>query len=140
MNESRPLTIPLAQDCKLSAKIKLDSEVERDKMNNIPCASVVGSIVYTMVCTRLDLSHPIVLSRFMVDSGLVHWSALNKVMRYLKEIVNLEILLEKNRDKINRPLIGFVDLDFASSVANRRSLTDFLFTLFGATINWKSSL
>lgn len=62
-------------------------------MNNKPYASVVGSIMDTMMCTWSNLSHVIsVLSRFMENPGLAHWSALKRIMRYLRGVVNIGIL------------------------------------------------
>lgn len=36
------------------------------------------------------------------------------------------------------PLIGYVDVDYASNVYTRKSVTGFIFTLFGTAISWKS--
>lgn len=42
-------------------------------MSQVPYASAVGSLMYAMVCTRLDLAHTIsVVSRYMGDPGKQH--------------------------------------------------------------------
>lgn len=116
-------------------------EAESKKMSNIPYASVVGGVMYTMVCSRSDLSHAIsILSRYMIDPSLNHWDALKKVLRYMREAINLGILFEKISDKNDQPLVGFVDFDFATDLDNIRSQTEIVFTLFRTAINWKSSL
>nr|GFA64939.1 retrovirus-related Pol polyprotein from transposon TNT 1-94 [Tanacetum cinerariifolium] len=50
----------------------LDKEVKY--MKTVPYSSVVGSLIYAMVCTRPDLAHAVsVVSRFMANSGKAHW-------------------------------------------------------------------
>ena len=54
-------------------------------MSHVPYASVVGSLMYAMVCTRPDISHAVrVLTRFMSKPGKEHWTAVKRVFRYLR--------------------------------------------------------
>jgi hypothetical protein len=42
-------------------------------MSHVPYASVVGSLMYAMVCTRPDIAHTMgVLSRYMSKPGKEH--------------------------------------------------------------------
>lgn len=110
-------------------------------MSKIPYASVVGSIMYTMVCTRPDISHAIsVASRYMGDPGLRHWEALKWILRYLKGTSNLGIKFEADTDSGSDVLKGFVDSDFGANLDNRRSQTGYVFTLFGSAVSWRSGL
>ena len=53
-------------------------------MESTPYASGVGSIMYGMVCSRLDLAYAVsIVSRFMANLGIVHCQALKWVLRYL---------------------------------------------------------
>ena len=46
---------------------------ERERMNQIPYASAVGSIMYAMLCTGPDIAHAISLtSRYQSDPGMEH--------------------------------------------------------------------
>lgn len=50
-----------------------------------PYASLVGSLVYANVCTRPDVAYIVgILGRFQSNAGEAHWSAANKVLRYLQ--------------------------------------------------------
>ena len=52
-------------------------------MSHVPFASAVGSLMYAMVYTRLDITHAVgVLSRFMSKPGKEHWTTLKWVFRY----------------------------------------------------------
>ena len=51
----------------------------------MPYASVIGSLMYAMVCTRLDIAHVVgVVSRLMSRPGKQHWEAVKWILRYLK--------------------------------------------------------
>lgn len=65
------------------------SESEKQKMEETPCASVVGSLMYAMVSTRPDISFAVgVFSRFLANPGKEHWDAVKWILRYLKIIAN----------------------------------------------------
>ena len=73
MNEAKPVSTPLGSHFKLSKEQSLKTEEERDHMSKVPYASAIGSLMYAMVCTRLDIAHVLrVKSRFMNRPGKQH--------------------------------------------------------------------
>lgn len=42
-------------------------------------------------------------------------------------------------DGESSPLVGYVDADFEANIDTRKSLTGYVFTLFGTTISWRST-
>ena len=59
-------------------------------MMKIPYASVVGSLMYAMVCTRPDIGYVVeVVSRFMSNPGKEHWNTVKWILRYLKGTSNM---------------------------------------------------
>ena len=51
----------------------------------MPYASVVGSLMFIMVCTRPDIAHAVgVVSRFLSNPGKEHWAAVKWILRYLR--------------------------------------------------------
>ena len=63
------------------------NENERTQMQSIPYASVMGSLMDAQVCTRPDISYVVsVLERYLNDLGSSHWTAVKKVLRYLKAL------------------------------------------------------
>ena len=54
---------------------KIEEEVKY--MEEMSYASVVGSIMYAMVCSKSDLAYVIgMISRFMSNLGREHWNAM----------------------------------------------------------------
>lgn len=63
---SKPMTTPLLAHFRLSTQMSPEIEGDRQQMTHIPYSSVVGSMMYAMVCTFLDISNVvIVMSRFI---------------------------------------------------------------------------
>ena len=61
---------------------KTPQEVE--DMRRVPYASAVGSLMYTMLCTRPDICFAVgVASRYQSNAGLDHWVAIKTILKYL---------------------------------------------------------
>ena len=85
MDNVKRASTPLLTTIRLSDKDSPSTKEERKKNRKIPYASVVGSIMYTMVATRPDLSYAIgVVIRYMSKPGRKHWEVVNHLFRYLK--------------------------------------------------------
>ncbi|KAH9648407.1 hypothetical protein KPL70_025572 [Citrus sinensis] len=89
---------------------------------------------------RPDLAYGIgVLSRFMSNPGKHHWNAAKWMLRYLNGTDGHDIVygrVDKNSDQVQ----GYVDSDFAGDLDKRRSITGYVYTLFGGAVSWKASL
>jgi hypothetical protein len=54
-------------------------------MFHVPYASAVGSLMYAMFCTRLDIVHVVeVLSKYMSKPGKEKWTIVKRVFKYLR--------------------------------------------------------
>ena len=62
MSNSKLVSTPLAGHFKLSSQQCPTSEKEKEEMKKNPYASVVGSLMYDMVCTRPDIAHTVGVS------------------------------------------------------------------------------
>ena len=70
MKNSKSVSTPLAGHFKLSKRLCPSTEKEKGEMSVIPYLSTVGSLMYVMVCTRLDISHVVgVVSIFLANLG-----------------------------------------------------------------------
>ena len=111
---------------------------EREYMTRVPYASVVGSLMYAMVCTRSDLSQAVsMISRYMHDSEKGHWEAVKWVLRYIKCTIDVGLVFEKDFIE-KQECIGYVDSDYAGDLDKRRSITGYVFILSQAPVSWRS--
>src|SRR3954470_24439819 len=85
MDESRKGFLPMLPGKTLSKTQSTATAEERERMNKIPYASAIGSIMYAMLCTRPDIAHAVSLtSRYQTDPGTEHWTAVKNILKYLK--------------------------------------------------------
>jgi hypothetical protein len=85
MKECKPIKVPIPIGAKLSVEQCPKTLEEEEDMSHVPYASVVGSLMYAMVCTRPNISHAVgVLSRYMSKLGKEHWTIVKRVFRYLR--------------------------------------------------------
>ena len=76
MLDVKPVKTPLAAHFWLSADLSPQTDEDEKYMSYVPYASAVGRIMYTMVCTWLDISNAInVVSRYMERLEKSHWQA-----------------------------------------------------------------
>ena len=73
MTDSKKDFIPLQQGVVLSKKDSPSIKEQREYMSKIPYASAIRSIMYAMLCTRMDVAHALSMtSRFQQDPGEKH--------------------------------------------------------------------
>ncbi|KAA0054022.1 Endonuclease/exonuclease/phosphatase [Cucumis melo var. makuwa] len=59
------------------------NELERNQMEIIPYASIVGSLLYALTSTRPDINFAVgMLDRYQSNPGIDHWKAAKKVLRF----------------------------------------------------------
>jgi hypothetical protein len=101
-------------------------------MSRVTYSSVVGSLMYAMVCSRPDLSYAMSLvSRYMSNPGKEHWRTVQWIFRYLRGITNFCLKF----DRTDKGLIGYVDSDYATDLDRRRSLTGYVFTVGSCVVS-----
>ena len=84
MHYSKPVDTSVENSLTLSLYKCPKTDKEREVMSNVPYASVAGSLMYTMLCTRLDIWFAVgLVSRYQSNPGQAHWQAVKRIMRYL---------------------------------------------------------
>ena len=77
-------------------------------MSKVPYASAVGSLMYSIICTWLDLAYAASLvSRFMANPGRANWDAVKWVLRYMKGTSHYGLLFKESEGK--QQIIGYCD-------------------------------
>ncbi|GKV15591.1 hypothetical protein SLEP1_g26368 [Rubroshorea leprosula] len=137
MKHAKPVSTPLANHFKLSKRSCPTTKEEKEKMSPIPYSSIVGSLMYAMVYTRLDIAHAVcVVSRFLSDPGKIHWEAIKWIFRYLRGTTKLCLTFRQTE-----PLLkGYIDADMAGDLDNRKSILGYLFTFAKEAVSWQSKL
>jgi phosphoribosyl-AMP cyclohydrolase len=140
MQECKPVKVPIVVGVKLFVDQCPKTHEEEEDMSHVPYVSVVGSLMYAMVCTRPDITHAVgVLSRYMSKRGKEHWTTVKRVFRYLRGTASYGLCYQ-GRLGLDRvvDIHGFVDADWAGDLDRRRSTSGYVFNPFGGAISWMS--
>ena len=98
--------------------------------------SIVGSLMYLMVCTRPDLAFAIsVASRGLENPTRFYTKLVKRLLQYV--CTTKEYSLFYKRDS-SIELLGFADADWAGDRKDSKSTSGFVFEICGAAIAWKS--
>ncbi|GKB59914.1 hypothetical protein Tco_0916100 [Tanacetum coccineum] len=107
------------------------------EMSRVPYASVVGSLMFAMICTRPDIAHVVgVVSRYMAEPGREHWEAVKRILRYIKGTSDVALCFGESDLNVK----GYVDSDYAGDLDGSKSTTGYVFTLSGEIVSWVSKL
>ena len=96
-----------------------------------PYDSTVGSLMYAMVCTRLDIAHSVgVVSRFLANPGKQHWQAVKWIFSYLKGTSNYCLCFRNHNSKLqgytNANIVGYLDNKKLGKIHTEENQTNML--------------
>jgi hypothetical protein len=112
-HECKPIKFHIPVGIKLSVDQCPKIQEEEEDMSRVPYASVVSSLMYTMVCTRLNITHVVgVLSKYMSKLGNEHWTIIKRVFMYLHDTTSYGLCYQgrPGLDKV-LDIHGFVHAD-----------------------------
>jgi len=117
----------------LPSKLNFDL-LDSDERDDSPCQSLIGCLMYVMLCTRPDLSISVnLLSRYSQKNNKELWLCLKRVLRYLKGTIDFKLTFTKT-EKNDDFFVGYVDSDWGGSQLDRRSTTGYLFKMFKTNV------
>jgi hypothetical protein len=109
---------------------------ENDESKGFPYQQAVGSLMYAMLCTRLDLAYPIsVLSQHMVNPNMEHWMVVKQIFRYLQGTLQMKLQFGATPSK---EVLRYCDANWVGDLEDRRSTTRFVFMIRGGAISWNN--
>jgi hypothetical protein len=127
LTNARPLSTPMEPGTILVNEQSPTTKEKIEDMRDVPYLEGLGSLMYVCQGMRFDISLPVSLcSRFMHNSGHVHWEAAKIIFRYLKGTRDLRLHL----GGINAPPHGYSDADHGSQ-KDQHSISGYAF------FNWK---
>ncbi|XP_073153578.1 secreted RxLR effector protein 161-like [Henckelia pumila] len=104
-------------------------------MKRGPYASVVGSLMYAMICTQPNLCYDVgIVSRYQSNPGPEHWTVVKHILKYLcrtRGYILVYIASEL------RP-VGYADSKFQANRDSHKSTSGSVFTLGCGAIIWRS--
>nr|GEW64974.1 retrotransposon protein, putative, Ty1-copia subclass [Tanacetum cinerariifolium] len=100
MENSKRGSIPMQEKLRLSKSQGASTPAEMKRMQNVPYASTVGSIMYDVRCTRPDVAFAKnVTSRFQQNPGDLHWTTIKNILKYLRNIKDMFLVYEGDMER-----------------------------------------
>jgi len=133
--DCKPINTHIAKGEGLSHRLCPRTPQEKEQMKHVLYASVVGSLMYAMMCTRPDICFAVgMVSIYQSNSGQAHWKAVKRILRYLKGTADYKL----NYQGKDLRLEGYSDADWGGDLDERKSTSGFVFLPNNGTIYWSS--
>ncbi|KAE8248428.1 hypothetical protein A4X03_0g6779, partial [Tilletia caries] len=101
-------------------------------------AALIGCLLWLAQGTRPDIAFPVgYLARFMSNPSPAHFLAAKRILRYLKG-TRTKGLHFTGTEKA--AISGWSDSDHATDHSTRRSVSAYIFRVFGNMVTWRSKL
>ena len=109
---------------------------QSDPMGQVEYAQIIESLMHLMNFSRPDIAYTMCrLSRYTHNPNNDHWSALARLIKYLRGTMNYGILYSG----FLAVLEGYSDANWISDSDEIKSISGYVFTLRGGVVAWKSS-
>nr|GEV67360.1 hypothetical protein [Tanacetum cinerariifolium] len=122
-------SIPIHEKLKLSKSQGASTHAEVKRMQNVPYASAVGSIMYDVRCTRPDVAFAQnVTSRFQHNPGDLYWTTVKNMFLVYEGDLKRELRVS-----------CYTDVGYLTDADDLKSQTGYVFILNGGVVDWKSA-
>ena len=124
MQDCKPIDTPMAKCEILSRRLCPKTSEEKEHMSKVPYLCTVGSLMYTMMCTRPDIFHAVgMASRYQSNPGQEHWKEVKRILRYLKATTEYSLCYQGKELRLK----GYTDADWGGDLDERKSTSGFAF-------------
>ncbi|GKB38525.1 retrotransposon protein, putative, ty1-copia subclass [Tanacetum coccineum] len=123
MDNSKHGHIPMQERLDLNKTQGASTPEEVKRMQNVPYASAVGSIMYVVRCTRPDVAFAQnITSRFQQNPGESHWTAVKNILKYLRNTKDMFLVYGGNPEA-ELQVDCYCNAGFETDIDDMKSLT-----------------
>ncbi|GJR32880.1 retrotransposon protein, putative, ty1-copia subclass [Tanacetum coccineum] len=135
MDNSKRGHIPMQERLDLNKTQGASTPKEVKRMQNVPYALAVGSIMYAIRCTRPDVAFAQnITSRFQQNPGESHWTAVKNILKYLRNPKDMFLVYGGN-PKVKVRVDCYCNAGFETDIDDMKSLTVYVFVLNGSAVD-----
>ena len=129
MADCKPVSTPV------DTSVKLQKNDAGPEFSRSIYQSAVGCLLYLANWTRPDITFAVSnVARYSADPRLVHWTAVKRILRYLKGTSDYGVKYKVQEGEI----FGHCDADWAGDVNDRKSTSGYVFSMSGSPVSWRS--
>ncbi|KAH9648839.1 CCHC-type domain-containing protein [Citrus sinensis] len=112
MSGAKSVSVPLSAHFRLSKLQEPEEDQDLEYMKTVPYSSAVGSIMYSIVCTRPDVAHGVMV---VSSSSTIQ---LSKNPKYHERTKHIDVKLHFVRDEIANGVVNVVKVPTQTNPAN----------------------
>lgn len=122
-------TVSTPIDPKLNVNV-----INNGNITNKPYRELIGCLMFLMLGSRPDICFALnYFSRYQDTATDEMWKYLTRILRYLRATVNMGLEFRRGD---RQELICFVDADWGGDTKDRKSVSGYLFKVFGNVVSW----
>ncbi|GJW20893.1 retrotransposon protein, putative, ty1-copia subclass [Tanacetum coccineum] len=138
MHNSKKGYLPMKVKHELSNEMCASTPEDVAYIKKVPYASAVGSILYAVRCTRLDVAFAQnLVSRYQQNPGKLHWVAVKHILKYLRNTRDM-FLVYRGKPDTELDVTGFCDASWQCDKDDTKSQMGYVFVVNGGAVDWKS--
>ncbi|KAE8212989.1 hypothetical protein CF319_g9212, partial [Tilletia indica] len=135
MQDCKPASTPMAEASKDMGPREGSTATKEERHHY---AALIGCLLWLAQGTRMDVAFQVgKLARFMANPSEEHLAAAKRVLRYLAGTRELGL---RFRHSEVAQLVGYSDSDHGADTSTRRSVSGYVFYLYGNPVTWRSKL
>ncbi|GKB95709.1 hypothetical protein Tco_0981846 [Tanacetum coccineum] len=139
MENSKRRSIPMQEKLRLSKSQGASTPAELKRMQNVPYASAMGSIMYAVRCTHPDVAFAQnITSQFQQNPGDLQWTTVKNILKHLRN-TNDMFLVYRGDLKRELRISCYTDVGYLTDADDLKSQTGYVFVLNGGAVDWKSA-
>jgi hypothetical protein len=133
MQDSKKGFLSMSHGITLSKKQCPTDPDEQERMRAIPYALTIGSIMYAMICTHLDVSYALsAMSRCQSNYGEAHWTTVKNILKYLRRTKEAFLVFVGEEELVVK---GYNVASIQTDVDDSKSQSSFVFYLNGGVVS-----
>ena len=133
MENAKPVSTPVDTGTKL-----VKATEESDSVDQALYQSAVGSLLYLLIGTKPDITYAVSnVANFCANPSKQHWTAVKRILRYLKGTTGLGLLSLYSKDG-SKDCVSYSDADWAGDIDDQKLTSGYLFQICVAAVSWRS--
>ncbi|GJU84582.1 hypothetical protein Tco_1292128 [Tanacetum coccineum] len=139
VENSKRRSIPMQDKLRLSKSQGASTLAKLKRMQNVPYALAVGSIIYVVRCTRPDVAFAQnITSRFQQNPGDLHWTTVKNILKYLRNTKDM-FLVYGGEIKRELRVSCYTNAGYLTDDHDLKSQTGYVFILNRGAVDWKNA-
>ena len=123
--------------CQIPIDVNIKNDEITSEQTNAPFRELIGSLQYLVLVSRPDIAVAVnYYSKFQEKPEEIHFKGLKRILRYLKGTIDHKLVYKVHEN--SNCLVGYADASYGNDTKDRKSISGYIYKLFGNTVSWST--